>query len=112
MAGIVENQGSRMFHLMMIIPAGGLLLLLSLISLGTMANTNGRVADQLDEVPTREDEDCILFAEEEEIGGVRFVRFSEGSQCEFAIAGTALLAILSVGFAILLIVKGVVGISV
>ena len=106
MASVGKNQGSRMFHLMMIIPAGALLLLLSLISLGTMANTNGRIVDKLDEFGSPGD--CILFAE----GRGSFVRFSEDSQCEFAIAGTALLAVLSVVFAVLLVVKGVVGISV
>lgn len=102
----IENNGSRIFHLMMIIPAGLLLLLLSLISLGTMADTNRKFTDELRESNT--DGDCVLFAE----GRKGTVHFSEGKQCEFAIAGTAVLAVLSFVFGIVLLLKAIAGINV
>ena len=97
---------SRMFHLMMIIPAGGLLLLLSLISLGTMAQVNSRVVDELDDKDI--EGDCILFAE----NGDNRIQYNEGDECDFVIAGTALLTVLSLVFTILLVAKGVAGIKV
>ena len=70
MAGLREtlNQGSRV---MMVIPAGLLLLLLSLISLSTLATTNKRFTDEYakanyeEESNMMENATCVLYTETE-----------------------------------------------
>ena len=66
MDSFAENQGSRVFHLMMILPAGFLLLLLSLISLSTLAHTNNEFLDKYEENEPNGDANCIFYAESED----------------------------------------------
>lgn len=98
-----------MFHLMMIIPAGVLLLLLSLISLGTLGTTNKRFSDEYEKVYDKSGR-CILYASSDEKG--ELPDFSDGEQCKFGIAGNVILAILAVAFAVVLATKAVFGIGV
>ena len=109
MAGFAENQGSRVFHLMMIIPAGFLLLLLSLISLGTLAHTNKRFTDRLEDVRPNDDATCILFAEGDNNDGNAVPEFTDGDQCKFAIAGGAILAAIAIVLSVVLVVKAIMG---
>ena len=98
-----------MFHIMMIIPAGVLLLLLSLISLGTLGTTNKRFSDEYEKVFDKSGR-CILYASSDGEGEI--IDFSDGEQCKFGIAGNVILAILAVAFAVVLVVKAVFGIRV
>ena len=104
MLNFAENQGSRVFHLMMILPAGVLLLLLSLISLSTLAVVNKQFTDE------HEDEDvtCILYAESEGTN----LEYSEGQQCTFSIVGGGILSILALLFIVTLVAKAVIGVGV
>ena len=97
-----------MFHLMMIIPAGVLLLLLSLVSLGTMANANKQVKEEIDD--RNRDGRCILYttAADEDFR----VNFNDGGECEFAVWGGAVLAILAVALSIVLGLKTLFGVAV
>ena len=108
-AGFANNQGqgARVFHLMMIIPAA-LLLLLSLISLGTLATTNNNFLEELDDIDPNNDGTCILFAEKD---GDR-VDYTDGNQCKFGIAGNAILAAIAVILFVVFIVKTVLGVGV
>ena len=109
MAGLgAENQGARVFHLMMIIPAGVLILLLSLISLGSLSTTNKRFNDQYEKVFDKRGR-CILYASSD---GENNLEYSDGEQCKFGIAGNVILAILAIAFAVVLVVKAVFGIRV
>lgn len=96
-----------MFHLMMIIPAGVLPLLLSLTSLGTMANTNKQVKDELDDLNW--DGNCILYTKAEDL---KDRTYHDGGECEFAVWGGAILAILAVALSIVLGAKALFGIPV
>ena len=108
MAGFAENQGSRVFHLMMIVPAGFLLLLLSFISLGTLARINNRFTDLVDD--SNYDGTCILFAKGKDYdGGKVIMDFTDGDQCNFAIAGGAILAAIAVALSVVLVVKAIMG---
>lgn len=95
-----------MFHLMMIVPAGVLLLLLSLVSLGTLASANNEVKEKLDDL--RWDGDCILYTEADDLEDFTI---NDGNACRFAIWGGAILAILAVVFSIVLGVKALLGIA-
>ena len=110
-AGFANNQGqgARVFHLMMIIPAA-LLLLLSLISLGTLATTNKKFLDEVDKVNSDNDAKCILYVEfdDDKPGRVD----AEGDHCKFAIAGDAILAAIAVALMVVLIIKAVLGVGV
>ena len=110
MLNFAENQGSRVFHLMMILPAGVLLLLLSLISLSTLAVVNKRFTDEHED---RGDNDvkCILYAESEGTG-TENLEFSEGQQCSFSIVGGGILSILALLFIVMLVAKAVIGVGV
>ena len=98
-----------MFHLMMIIPAA-LLLLLSLISLGTLATINKNFLDEVDKVNSDNDAKCVLYVkfDNDEPGGVD----ADGNQCKFAIAGDAILAAIAVALMVVFIVKAVLGVGV
>ena len=106
--GLSENQGARIFHLMMIIPAGVLLLMLSLVSLGTLASANNEVKEELDDLPNW-DGSCILYTKAEDLDDSTI---NDGSECQFAIWGGAILAIVAVVLSIVLGVKAFVGIAV
>ena len=105
--GLSQNQGARMFHLMMIIPAGVLLLVLSLVSLGTLATLNNEVKKELDD--QNRDGSCILYTKAEDLNDGTI---NDGSECQFAVWGGAVLAILAVVLSIVLGVKAFVGIAV
>ena len=96
-----------MFHLMMIVPAA-LLLLLSLISLGTLAATNNEFVE-LNGVDSGA---CILYAQEDSDAGPRRLEFAGGNQCRFTIAGDAILAAIAVILSVVFIVKAVLGVGV
>ena len=96
-----------MFHLMMIIPAGVLLLVLSLVSLGTLASANNEVKEELDDLNW--DGSCILYTKAEDLDDFTI---NDGSECQFAIWGGAILAIVAVVLSIVLGVKAFVGIAV
>ena len=96
-----------MFHLMMIIPAGVLLLLLSLVSLGTMANANKQVKDEIDDLNW--DGRCILYTNEDDLGDFKI---NDGGECEFAVWGGAVLASLAVALSIVLGAKALFGVAV
>ena len=105
--GLSESQGARMFHLMMIIPAGVLLLLLSLVSLGTMANANKQVKEEIDDLNW--DGRCILYTKSEDLVDATY---NDGGECEFAVWGGAVLAIVAVILSIVLGAKAFFGIPV
>jgi hypothetical protein len=111
MASFAENQGSRVFHLMMIVPAG-LLLLLSLISLGTLAHTNNDFLDEYDEKEPNGDANCILYAESGNQNNFYRVKFQEDDSCSFSVAGGGILTALAVAFTVVLVVKALFGIGV
>ena len=106
--GFAENQGARVFHLMMVVPAGVLILLLSLISLGSLGTTNKRFSDQYEKLFDKSGR-CILYATSD---GDNDLDFSDGEQCKFGIAGNVILAILAVAFAVVLVKKAVFGVGV
>ena len=118
MPSFSENQGARVFHLMMIVPAGLLLLLLSLISFSTLAVTNNNFVNEYDDkVDNRqerdEDTNCILYAETDDRDDVgRRIKFQEGNSCSFSIAGGGILVALSVAFIVVLVVKAFFGVGV
>ena len=70
MAGLKDAQGSRVFHLMMILPAV-LLLLLSLISLSTLAVTNKKVIDEVTRMAGSDEHglSCVLYTGTRDTGG-------------------------------------------
>ena len=107
---VKSNQGTRVFHLMMIIPAGILLLILSLTSLGTMAITNNKFKDVVDDLNLEpEDEgNCILFTKAKE----DYIDFNKGSQCNFVIWGDAILTILAVVLSVVLGLKAALNVAV
>ena len=103
---VKSNQGTRVFHLMMIIPAGILLLILSLTSLGTMATTNNKFKDEVDDLDR--EGNCILFTEPK----TKDLDFNEGSQCNFVIWGDAILTILAVVLSVVLGLKAALNVAV
>ena len=105
MAMFAENQSARVFHVMMILPAGVLLMILSVVSLSTLAATNKRFVDKYND----DDVTCILYAERE---SNEVVDYSEGEQCTFSIVGGAMLALLAFVFIGVLVAKAIVGIGV
>lgn len=111
MAGFAENQGARIFHLMMIFPAGALLLIFSLVSLSTLAVINRQFTDEYEDRNYRQEDrvKCILYAKE---GERRLPEFSESTQCEFAVAGGGILSIISVIFIGILVAKAIFGVGV
>lgn len=118
MATFSNSQRSRVFHLLMILPAGVILLLLSLISLSTMAVTNRRAVDRYHEIrdqdfPNRGVPDiaCILYAESYGTSTNAVVFSEESGRCNFSIVGGGILAVLAVAFTIVLVIKAVLGIS-
>ena len=108
--GLSENQGARMFHLMMIIPAGVLLLLVSLLSLGTMANANKQIKQELDDIGLHDK--CILYTKVEGEDESKTFKLNGGGECNFVVWGDAVLAILAVVLSIVLGVKTFFGIAV
>ena len=106
-----ENRESRVFHLMMVLPAG-LLFLLSIISLGTLNATNEEFLKEYDKKEPQGDSNCILYAKSGGQSNNYLVKFQEGDSCEFSIAGGGILAALAVAFAIVFVVKAVIGVSV
>ena len=111
MAGFSQNQGSRVFHLMMIIPAGILLLLLSIISFGTMADVNKDFLDEYEEKEPNGDATCILYAESGSSENFYRVKFQDGDSCTFSIAGGGILSALAVAFTLVLVVKAIFGVG-
>ena len=103
---VTGNQGARVFHLMMIIPAGILLLILSLTSLGTMATTNNKFKDVLDDLG--KDGNCILFTKAKN----NDFDPNKDSQCNFVVWGDAILAILAVMFSVVLGLKAALNVAV
>jgi hypothetical protein len=112
MAGFTQNQGSRVFHVMMIVPAGIVLLLLSVISLSTLADTNQKFLDEYDSKEPDGEATCILYAESGDSDNYYYVRWQESNSCTFSVAGGGLLAALAVGFTAVLVVKAIMGVSV
>ena len=108
MAAFSENRGSRVFHLMMILPAGILLLVLSLISLSTLAVTNQQFLDEYEDRDPDGDATCILYAEK----GDNVIKFKGGDTCKFAIVGGAILGGFAIGFIVILVVKALFGVNV
>ena len=104
-----ENRGSRVFHLMMILPAGLLLLVLSLISLSTLAVTNQRFLDEYEDKDPDGDATCILYADK---GNDFEIKFKSGETCRFAVVGGAILGGLAVGFMVILVLKALFGTNV
>ena len=92
----------------MIVPAG-LLLLLSLLSLGTLAHTNNDFLDEYDKKEPNGDANCILYAES---GNQNRVKFQEDVSCSFSVAGGGILTALAVAFTVVLVVKALFGIGV
>ena len=99
MAGLTDAQGSRVFHLMMIIPAA-LLLLLSLVSLSTLAVTNKKFSDGYRGTP------CILYAGTE--GGQYMA--NGGGECTYSIVAGGILGLLALVLAGVLVAKAIMGI--
>ena len=99
-----------MFHLMMIIPAGVLLLLVSLLSLGTMANANKQIKQELEDFDA--DDKCILYTKVEGEGESKTFKPNDGGECHFVVWGDAVLAILAVVLSIVLGMKTFFGIAV
>ena len=102
-----RNRGSRVFHLMMILPAG-LLLVLSLVALSTLAVTNERFLDEYEEKEPSGDSRCILYAEK----GDGTVRFRGGGTCNFGVLGAAIMGGFAIAFTIILVVKALFGVHV
>ena len=109
MLNFAENQGSRVFHLMMILPAGVLLLILSLVSLGTLAVVNKRATDEYQEATRDDDGACILYVEEDDD---TVIKLADGQLCSFSIVGGGILSILALFFILTLVAKVVIGIGV
>ena len=103
-----KNRGSRVFHLMMILPAGLLLLVLSLVTLSTLAVTNRRFLDEYEEKEPDGDSECILFAEK----GDGTVKFVGGDTCNYGVVGAAILGGFAIAFTILLAMKALFGVHV
>ena len=89
----------------MIIPAGILLLLLSLISLGTLAAVNRELVNLSE---PREDV-CVLYVES---SGPNLDIEGQDEKCTYSIAGGGILAFLSLGFTAVLVAKAFIGLSV
>ena len=106
-----ENRASRVFHLMMIIPAG-LLLLLSIISMSTLSATNEKFLNEYDEEEPNGDSNCILNAKSGSSDNFYLVKFQKGDTCAFSVAGGGLLAAMGVGFIVVLVVKAFFGVRV
>ena len=104
----MASDTSRVFHLMMLIPAG-LVLLLSLISLSSLATVNKEFRSEYDKLNPDGDAKCILYAESESDNDLDF---SDGETCNFSIGGGGLLAAVAVVYAVILVVKAAMGISV
>lgn len=103
-----KNRGSRVFHLMMILPAGLLLLVLSLISLSTLAVTNSQFVNEYEDKEPEGDSKCILYAEKGDFA----VNFEGGNTCNYGVVGAAILGGFAIAFTILLVLKAVIGIQV
>ena len=97
-----------MFHLMMILPAGVLLLILSLISLSTLAVINKQFSDEYVDRDSGGGDKCILFAENED----GEPEFSDGRTCEFSIVGVAIIAGFALLFTLVLVGKAIIGVQV
>ena len=106
MAKFNKDGTSRLFHLMMLVPAG-LIFLLAIISLSTLADVNKEFRDEYDKLNPRGDATCILFAEDDS-----GLEFSDGDSCKFSIAGGGILAAVAVLYIVVLVVKAILGISV
>lgn len=105
----MKKQGSRVFHLMMILPAGILLLVLSLVSLSTLAVTNNQFTHEYESRTQRSDANCILYAESR---GSRDIKFADGDTCMFSIAGSGVLGVLALLFTVVLVMKAIIGVDV
>ena len=92
----------------MIVPAGLLLLLLSLISLGTIAGVNRDFLDKYEDREPNGDATCVLYAENDNNG----IEFQDGDSCTFAAAGAGILAALAVAYTVVLVVKAIIGVNV
>ena len=121
MAGLREtlNQGSRVFHVMMVIPAGLLVLLLSLISLSTLATTNKRFTDEYakanyeEESNMMENATCVLYTETEGTNDMKVFDYNtDGEECRFSIAGGGILAVIAIALSVVLVVKAAANIDV
>ena len=81
-------------------------LLVSLLSLGTMADANRKIKHELDELD--QGDKCILYTKVED----GTFKLNDGGECEFAVWGGAVLAILAVILSIVLGAKTLFGVAV
>lgn len=95
-----------MFHLMMVLPSGVLLLLLSLIVIGSLASTNAKAKDVFNE-PYKGT--CVLFVRME---GSDHLRMSSDNTCNFPVAGGVVLLLLAVVFSAVHAFKALLGVSI
>ena len=109
MAGLKDAQGSRVFHLMMILPAV-LLLLLSLISLSTLAVTNKKVIDEVTRIAESDKHGlaCVLYTETE---GTR-LKPNGGGVCTYSIVAGGILGLLALVLTGVFVAKAIIGIVV
>ena len=109
MAGLTDAQGSRVFHLMMLLPAV-LLLLLSLISLSTLAVTNKRVIDEATRISGTSDHgiSCVLYTGTDD----NRLTPNDGGECTYSIVAGGILGLLALVLAGVFVAKAVIGIVV
>ena len=109
MAGLTDAQGSRVFHLMMIGPAV-LLLLLSLVSLSTLAVTNRRIIDEATRIfgPDNHGISCALYTGVKDGG----LEPNDGGECTYSIVAGGILGLLALVLVGVFVAKAVMGIVV